>query len=144
MTRRTHTCEHAYARMERDTQAQQRRGAPPVVSLGEVPGVSLSGLLGPSFRASTKPIESTILPSSFSSSRLSLSRSLPSVRDAFQLHIRRITLQIPRITDFRSKSVIPSFKILHIVVNYYRKLILLTFVHFNYISFPFYRYLTRF
>lgn len=38
---------HAYARMERDTQAQRRRGAP-VVSLGEVPGVSLSGLLGPS------------------------------------------------------------------------------------------------
>lgn len=57
-----HAYEHAYARMERDTQAQHRRGAPPVVSLGEVPGVTLSGLLGPSFRAPTKPIESTILP----------------------------------------------------------------------------------
>lgn len=53
-------------------------------------------------------------PSSFSSISLSLSRSLccgvasRRCRDAFQLHIRRITLQIPRITDFRNKSVIPS------------------------------------
>lgn len=39
--------QHAYAHTEHDTQAQHRRGAP-TVSLGEVPGVSLSGLLGPS------------------------------------------------------------------------------------------------
>jgi len=41
---------HTRARVERETQAQHRRGAP-VVSLGEVPGVSLSGLLGPSLRS---------------------------------------------------------------------------------------------
>jgi len=89
--------------------------APPVVSLGEVPGVALSGLLGPSFRAPTKPIESTIFPllsprpvSRFLYLSLSLSLSLPvvSARDTFQLHIRRIAPQIPRITDFREISLL--------------------------------------